>query len=234
MLSNSKGLPTRFSHKAAQTLAEFMMTMNMATQAFAVDGSNAENVQTTGTAACVINGVHITSLTVDAELDVSADAQFGIWTTAQSYTAVDTKYVEDSNGNKTWYQCIASHTSASDNKPGQKDSSDATWRTYWAESSNRAEQASGNVVASGDSMYYLCLANSAGTITLVKASDEGVLDADIELKIPQFDPSTYVAIGTLLIDSAGFTLGTTSTAGVSTFAQLIGPVVPHADRLDKN
>jgi len=234
MLGNSTGLPKQFSHKAAQTLAEFGMSMNMATQAFAVDGSNAENVQTTGTAACVINGVHINSLTADAELDISADKQLTIWVTATSYTTVDLRYVEDSNGNKQWYKCILDHTSSAANKPGQKDHADATWRTYWTESSNRAEQAAGNVVASGDSMYYVCLANSAGTITLVKGSDEGVLDADIELKIPQFDPEVFVAIGTLLIDSAGFTLGTTSTAGVSTFAQLIGPVFPHADRLDKN
>ena len=233
MLGNSNGLEKQFSHKAAITLAEFSMTMNMATQAFAVDGSNAENVQTTGGAHCVINGVHIPSLTADAELDISADTQLGIWTTAQSYTTVDVKYVEDSNGNKQWYKCIASHTSSAANKPGQKDHAGATWRTYWTESSNRCENATGDVVATGYSAYYLALVDAAGTLTLVKAGPTA-LDADVELKIPQFDPSVFCAIGLLLIDSAGFTLGTTSTAGISTFSQLIGPVYPHGDYLDKN
>jgi hypothetical protein len=44
----------------------------------------------------------------------------------------------------------------------------------------------------------------------------------------------FVAIGTLLINSAGFTLGTTSTSGVSTFAQLIGPVFPTGVGIDQN
>ena len=233
MLGNSTGLESRFSHKAAQTLAEFAMTMNMATQAFAVDGSNAENVQTTGGAHCVINGVHIAALTADAELDISADTQLTAWAAAQSYTSVDVRYVEDANGNKQWYKCIASHTSAAANKPGQPDHVNSTWRSYWTESSNRAENAVGDVVPTLYSRYYLCLADAAGTITLVKAGPKA-LDAAVELQIPQFDPAIFVAIGTLLIDSAGYTCGTTSTAGISTFAQLIGPVFPHADQLDKN
>lgn len=234
MLGNSNGLESRFSHKAAITLAEFSMTMNMATQAFAVDGANAENVQTTGGGHCVINGVHIASLTADAELDISADTQLTAWATGQSYTSVDVRYVEDGNGNKQWYKCIASHTSAAANKPGQKDSINTNgWKDYWTESSNRCENAVGDVVPTLYSAYYLCLADAAGTLTLVKAGPTA-LDAAVELQIPQFDPSIFVAIGTLKIDSAGFTLGTTSTAGISTFAQLIGPVYPHADQLDKN
>lgn len=227
--NNQTGLQSMFSHDGAIKLADYCMTFNHASQTFAVDGVNAENVQTTGTAACCINGVPIESLSADAELDISGDLQLTTWLTAQSYTTVDVRYVEDDNGHKQWYKCILNHTSSASNKPGTYD--EATWRLYWTESSNKAIQASGNVVASGDSMYYLCLANSAGTITLVKASDEGVLDANIELKIPVYDPSIFVAIGTLLIDSATFTLGTTSTAGVSTFAQLYGPVFPHADNL---
>jgi hypothetical protein len=233
MLGNENELPNRFSHKAAQSLADFMRSMNMATQAFAIDGANAENVQTTGTAACVINGVHINSLTADAELDISADLQLTTWLTATAYTAVDVRYVEDANGDKVWYKCIASHTSSASTKPGQPDHINATWRNYWTESTNRAEQASGDVVADTYSRYYLCLANSAGTITLVKAGDVA-LDADVELQIPHFDPAIFVAIGTLLVDSAGFTMGTTALTSIGTFAQLIGPVFPNELYLDKN
>lgn len=229
MLGNSTGLPSKFSHKAAITLAEFAMTQNVETQAFAVDGVNAENVQTTGTGQAILKG-HPITVAEDAELDISGDLQLTTWLTATAYTTVDLRFTTDANGHKQWYKCILNHTSSAADKPGFG----ANWRTYWIESTNRAEQASGDVVASGDSMYYLALVNSAGTLTLVKASDSGVLDANIELKIPQFDPEVFVAIGTLLIDSAGFTLGTTSTAGVSTFAQILGPVFPHPDYLDRN
>ena len=232
MLGNGNSFPSKFSHMPMKLLADYIMTANHATQAFAVDGSNAENVQTTGTNPCAIAGVPINSLTADAELDISADLQLSIWLTATAYTAVDVRYVADDNGNKKWYKCIASHTSAAGTKPGQKDSVNATWRTYWTESTNECENVVGQVVASGDSMYYLALADSAGTLTLVAASDEGVLDADIELKIPVFDASIFVAIGLMLIDSAAFTLGTTSTAGIVTFTQLYGPIFPHQDRLE--
>ena len=234
MLGNGQNYPSKFSHMPMKQLADFIMTFNQATQAFAVDGANAENVQTTGTAHCQIAGVPIASLAADAELDISADLQLTIWLTATAYTAVDVRYVEDDNGNKQWYKCIASHTSAAGTKPGQPDSINATWRTYWTESSNRAINGVGDVVASGDSMYYLALADAAGTLTMVLAGDGGELDADVTLKIPQFDPAIFVAVGLLLIDSAAFTLGTTSTAGVSTFTQLMGPVFPHADYIDKN
>ena len=232
MLGNGTSYPSKFSHMPMKQLADYIMTYNHATQAFAVDGANAENVQTTGTATCQIAGIPIASLAADAELDISADLQLSIWLTATAYTAVAVRYVADDNGNKQWYKCIASHTSAAGTKPGQKDSVDSTWRTYWTESSNKAQNCVGNVVASGDSMYYLALCDSAGTLTLVEASDTGVLDADIEIKIPQFDPSVFVAIGLMLIDSAAFTLGTTSTAGIVTFTQLLGPVFPHSERID--
>jgi hypothetical protein len=231
MLGNSTQLGSKFSFKPAITMAEFMMTMNMATQAFAIDGTNAENVQTTGGAHLVLKGVHIAALTADAELDISADTQLGIWTTAQSYTSVDVKYVADSNGNKTWYKCIASHTSAAVNKPGQKDSVNATWRSYWTESSNRAENGVGNVIAQDDTFNYLALVNSAGTLTIVKADD-----GSGNLQIPQFDPEVFAAIGTLSVTptSGTHTLGTTVLTTVGTFAQLIGPVFPTGAGLDQN
>lgn len=63
----------RFTKKAAQDLAAYMASYNMESQAVAVDGVNTENLQTTGTKPCMINGVFIPSLTADAELDISAD-----------------------------------------------------------------------------------------------------------------------------------------------------------------
>ena len=232
MLENSINMGSKFSHAHARDLASFLQTMNMATQVFAVDGVNAENVQDTGTAQAVIASTPI-ALPVDVELDISADLQLTIWATGASYTSVDMRYVEH-QGNKIWYKCIASHTSAAANKPDEDNlRDDATWKTYWVRSTQTAENGVGDVIPSLSSRYYLCLADIAGTLTLVKAGDVA-LDADVALRIPNFEPEVFVAIGHLLIDSAGFTLGTTSTAGVSTFTQIIGPVFPQGIAIDQN
>jgi hypothetical protein len=235
MLESSLEFGSKFSHAPARDFASFIRTMNMATQAFAVDGGNAENVQTTGTKACVINGVSINALAVDLELDISADLQLTAWLAGSSYTAVDMRYVVNpSSGLKVWYKCIASHTAAVANKPDENDlREDALWKTYWVRSTQTAEQASGDIIPSLSSRYYLCLATAAGVITLVKAGPVA-LDADVKLVIPNFEPEMFVAIGTLLINSAGFTLGTTSTSGVSTFAQIIGPCYPNGAGIDQN
>jgi hypothetical protein len=171
-----------------------------------------------------------------AALDISADVQLTIWLTGQSYTTAHMRYVVNPNsGNKVWYKCIVDHTSAAANKPDEDDlRADALWKTYWTRSTQTAEQASGDYIPSLSSRYYLALANhAADSLTLVLAGDVA-LDADVELVIPNFDPEMFVAIGTLLINSAGFTLGTTSTSGVSTFAQLIGPVFPTGAGIDGN
>jgi hypothetical protein len=235
MLENSTEFGSKFSHAPARDFASFIRTMNMETQAFAVDGSNAENVQTTGTKPCVINGVHIASLSVDLELDISGDLQLTAWLAGSTYTAQHMMYVVNaSSGEKVYYKCILGHTAAVANKPDENDlRASALWKTYWVRSTQTAEQASGDIIPSLSSRYYLCLAGTDGVITLVKAGDVA-LDAAVELVIPNFEPEMFVAIGTLLINSAGFTLGTTSTSGVSTFAQLIGPVFPTGDGIDGN
>lgn len=232
MLENSIEFGSKFSHAPMRDLASFMRTWNMATQAFAVD-ANANDVQDTGTGHVVINGVHIASLPVDAALDISEDLQLTIWLTATAYTAVDMRYVENDAGIKQWYKCIASHTSSALNKPGTSDATDATWKTYWTPSTQTAEQASGDYIPNLYSRYYACLARADGVLTMVKAGDIA-LDADVTLEMPNFEPEMFVCIGTLLIDSAGFTLGTTSTAGVSTFAQVIGPAFPTGLAIDQN
>ena len=121
MLENSTEYGSLLKHAPARDLASFMRTMNMATQAFAVDGGNAENVQTTGTAHAVINGAHIASLPVDLELDISADLQLTGWVTASSYTTYHMRYVEH-QGRKVFYKCILSHTSSAANKPNETSS----------------------------------------------------------------------------------------------------------------
>ena len=235
MLLNSKEMGSKFSHAPARDFASFIRTMNMGTQVFAVDGAQAMDVQTSGVGIqVVLNGVPF-ALLKDDILDVSADLQLTIWATGSSYTTYHMRYIVDpSSGNKRYFKCIVAHTSAAANKPDMNDlRADALWRTYWAESTQTAEAASGDYIPNLYSRYYLCLATADGVLTLVKAGPIA-LDADVKLVIPNFEPDMFVAIGTLLINSAGFTLGTTSTAGVSTFAQLIGPVFPTGDGIGDN
>ena len=230
MLDNSTEFGSKFSFRPMQDLAGFIRSMNMATQAFAID-ANAENVQSTGTAACVVNGVPVASLTADAELDVSADLQLSVWLTATAYTSADMRYVEDAQGNKQYYRCIASHTSSASLKPGQKDSINTTWRDYWTPSSQTAVAAVGNSIAQDDTYNYLCLATALGILTLVKADD-----GSGNLQIPNFEPEMFVAIGYLTVTptSGAHVLGTTVLTTVGTFTQIIGPAMPQGSAIDKN
>jgi len=226
MLENSDRLHKQMSDVNAQILASFMASYNATSQSFAVD-ANAENVQATASGLMVVNNIPGACADTEA-LDISADLQLTVWAAAKSYTTADIRYVVNpSSGNKQWYKCIAAHTSAAANKPDENDlREDATWKTYWTRSTQTAEQASGDYIPTLYSRYYVALENlAADSLTLVLGGDIA-LDADVELKIPNFEPEMFCVVGTLLINSAGFTLGTTSTAGVSTFTNWIGPAFP--------
>jgi hypothetical protein len=233
MLKNSIEYGSKFGYAPARDFASFIRTANMASKIFAVD-SNANDVQTSGQTHLVLNGLHVTAGGKTDALDISADVQLTIWLAAQSYTTAHMRYVEH-QGRKVFYKCIVDHTSAAANKPDEDNlRADATWKTYWVRSTQTAEQASGDYIPADSSRYYLALMQAGtDTLTLVKAGPVA-LDADVELVIPNFEPEMFYALGTLLINSAGFTLGTTSTSGVSTFAQLIGPVFPTGLGIDQN
>jgi hypothetical protein len=233
--NNKKGLASQFSHKAAQTLAEYSMTMNCETQAVAKANADMAN---TGAKEMILAGKPVLNIQ-DAALDISADTQLSAWVTATAYTAtatrVDVRYVTDDNGNKQWYKCILAHTSSAANKPGQKDSVNSTWRTYWTESSNKALPAVGQTCANGYTRHYLCLCDELGVMTTVIADNGLQLDAASELQIPQFDPEIFVALAILTVDGTGAsTWGTTDDSAQVTIRQLLGCVYPHPDKLDKN
>ena len=237
MLGTSRELATKFSHKAAQTLSEFSMTFNMATQAVAKANADMAN---TGTGHAVLKGLHITSLTQDAALDISADTQLGIWVTATAYTTdggarVDVRYVEDDNGNKEWYKCILAHTSSASTKPGQSPTAGNEWKTYWVKSSNRALPAVGQLCANLKTRHYLCLADVGGVMTTVIADNGLQLDADSEIRIPQYDPEIFIALALLTVDGTGAsTWGTTDDNAQVTIVQCLGPVYPTNLGIDAN
>jgi hypothetical protein len=227
MLGNSIEYGSKFTHKAMQDIANFARTMNMAT-ATQLKGS-ADLTQTTGVQPVVINGEHDPSLAKTSTVAPDTDLVLTIWVTGSSYTAAaSVNFVVDDNGNKQWYACIADHVASAANKPGQPDHINTSWRTYWTESSNRAVQAGLDEVSSTYSRYYLILQRkTTGIVTSVIAGDVA-LDADVELSIPQFDPELFVAIATILLNSATDPniWGTTDDNGEVTIVQLIGPVFP--------
>lgn len=239
MLSNSTNLASRFSHKPAQMVADYSQSMNMATQAVAKASAD---MASTGTAACVLGGKVIASLTADAALDISADRQHEAWATATAYTAyggarTDIRYVEDANGAKKFYVCILAHTSSAATKPGQPDHVNATWRTYWAESSTGedVEAARGKTCANGYTRHYLALADAQGVLTTIVADNGLQLDADSEIVIPSFDPEVFVAVALLTIDGTGAsTWGTTDDNAQVTVTQWIGPCFPTKGGINKN
>lgn len=233
MLGNSNELMSRFSHKAAITLAEFSMTQNTATQAVAKANADMAN---TGGGEMILAGKPVLNVQ-DAALDISADRQLEAWAASTAYTTdggarTDVRYVEDANGHKQWYKCISAHTSAAADKPG----SGANWRTYWVESSNKALAARGTVTAAtGYTRHFLALCDVNGTMTTVIADNGYQLDANSEIQIPQFDPEIFVALAILTLDATGAsTWGSTDDSAQVTIRQLLGPVYPHSAKLDNN
>jgi len=229
MLGNTTELPSKFTHAPMVMLADYARTMNMASQVVAK--ANAAMADT-GDAAVVIDGIVDATLAQDAAYDISADTYLEEWATATSYTAAEScQHVVDDDGRKQWYQCIADHTSSAANKPGQPDHVNASWRTYWTESSNRALPARGDTVITTYSRIYLVLKKkTTGTLTTVLASANG-LDAAVLAagpQVPIFDPQACVAVAYILKNAltANDVWGTDDDSGECTIVQWVGPCLP--------
>lgn len=204
-----------FGHVAARKLAAYLTTMNLATQAVTLD-ANANDLQTTGSGAAILNGTPFT-VAEDQAYDISAEAAYAAWATAQSYTTITEVTVLDKNITKH-FVCISAHTSSSSNHPV----TGADGSTYWRELSHWAEDAAGDVIAANTTKYYLACVNSAGTLRLFNA-----YDANLACKIPAYDPTRYVAVALMLAGTTtAVTIGTTVLTGISTFWQIIGPCIP--------
>jgi hypothetical protein len=94
-----------------------------------------------------------------------------------------------------------------------------------------AGDALGTIVYDGYMVYLAVFANYLGRMRVDLASPV-FLDADIELKIPWFDPTTWCCIAIGLMNAGStITLGTTDINSETTMYQVIGPVLPHPDNL---
>lgn len=110
---------------------------------------------------------------------------------------------------------------------------DADWSSALAADLVEGD-AKGTVLANGQSVYLAVFANAAGRLRIDLAS-EVALDAAVELKMPDFDYTTWVCIAVALVDAGGaVTLGTTDINAITTVYQILGPVLPHADNVDPN
>jgi hypothetical protein len=214
-------------HAAAEELITRERTVNHATQTLAIDDGNSEDIQTTGSAACMINGVDISSLTGDAAMVIASNVQGTVWLTAQSYTLAALPCLRFNPETEKRYMCILDHTSANSNKPG----SGANWRTYWRESTSTAISAVGAVIPSGGtySRYYLVTADAAGQLDVWLAGP-AFLDAAPVFQMPKIEPALFVPIGIILVAGPAttviHTLGTTTLTTVGSYIQLTGKVIP--------
>lgn len=220
----------KFSYKAMRDLLKYaVLTQNLATQALAIDGSAAEDIQTTGGAACWINGVSIAALAADAVHDISAELPYAAWAASTSYTTGGalSEVVARSGAH---YACILAHTSAAANEP----EIGADWQTYWKLLDVWPAAAVGNSIAQDKQAHYLVCALADGTLRTFIAYDTANPGATSALVIPPYDPERYVAVGYISVvpTSGAHVLGTTALTTVGTFTQLIGPVLPDGDKVE--
>jgi len=214
-----------------QEVMRYLNTYNIAAQALAVDGTNAENIQTTGTGGMILNGQYF-ACAEDAELDISActEGTLTAWATATSYSVGDVRSAPSFASKRV--KCTVAHTSSADTEPFVG----GTWGDYWEESPHDAVNASGTVVTTLYERWFIVLAKSTGVISIWEAGDEALIGNSV-LKIPQFDPEMYCCLGLILVakdDANDLTIGTTALTGDATYVDLVGPVFPHPDNLDKN
>ena len=219
-----------FSYNGMRQFASYLMTQNLATQALAIDAT-AQDIQTTGGAAAILNGVNIAALAADAAYDVSAELPYAAWVTATAYTTggILSEVVARSGQH---YVCILAHTSAAADEPEVG----ANWRTYWKKLDNWAVAAVGNSVAQDKQAHYLVCALADGILRAFIAYTIGTEATTTALVIPPYDPERYIAVGYISVvpTSGAHVFGTTVLTTVGTFTQLVGPVFPDRDLVDRN
>lgn len=223
-----------FSYEAMQRVMAYLLSYNMATQALAIDGSAAEDIQTTGGADAILNGQVIKALAADAVYDISVELPYAAWAASTAYTIGGLLSEVTVDGRH--FACILAHTSSAtssgalSNKPLYGD----LWRTNWKELSRWALAGVGNSIAQDMVGWYLVCAMADGVLRVFKAYD-GTATAATTPKIPVFDPERYIPIGMIRVapTSGAHVLGTTALTTVGTYAQLVGPVFPDYDFLKK-
>ena len=219
----------QFSYNAMKEYCKYLNTANLETAAIAASGTVA--IASTAGKGVMING-QVMKSTADAEMLIaSSTAETNTaWATATAYTV---GLIRTNEGYRL--RCISAHTSTADDEPlvGYD------WDTKWEVAPHGAVNAAGTSITASYDQWFLVTAIADGTLQIWEAGDEAATGY-AEMKMPQFDPKLYVALGAIHIangSSAAFVVGTTSWATGSvteTYVQITGPVFPHADNMDKN
>jgi len=225
-----------FSYKIMEQMARYMATFNTESQVLAVD-SNANDIQTTGTKLAYFDGAPI-KLAVDAAMDVSGDTNESVtaWANATSYSVGDIRKNSDAEGSDVRLRCILAHTSnAVQNEPLVGDE----WESYWVREPHGVATAAGATVGAGNTREFMVFAKRDGTLVTGLCGDDANSTTGFTLKVPQYDPYTYVPIGFVHVINADpsntFTFGNTAdtTNMTITYHNLTTPVFPHLDNINK-
>ena len=231
-------LNEKFSHRAAQTLMDYLKTYNCESQVVAAEGT--VGIQSTATKAVMLNGQPL-KLTVDAQMLIASstdERSLTAWAVTTAYTVGNIR--ENSAGLR--FRCIEAHTSRDgsdsdfiNNEPGKSDN----WAKYWEQADHDATNARGTSITASYDQWFLITAIADGTLQIWEAGDEAATGY-AEVKIPMFDAKLYIPIGMVHIangSASEFVVGTTSWATgsvVETYLQLTGPIFPHVDNWDRN
>lgn len=89
--------------------------------------------------------------------------------------------------------------------------------------------AAGAIISDGYDQYFAVFAAADGVLHLMKAGVQALLGTAV-VKIPGWDASLYVCVGTMLIvndSGSNIVIGTTALTGDLTFIDFAGPVLPY-------
>jgi hypothetical protein len=203
----------RLYSENAQKLAGYLWSYNKATQVVALNAAP-QNIQSTGTAAAMVNGVPIAALPAHALLTIANS--YPAWAVNTVYAlAAEISYQGDC------YACVRAHTSSAgaDAPPNP---------AYWQ---YHGPLARGTILANAQSCWFLVCAKANGNLAVFKAGEVAATGAQT-LVVPEFDYETFCPVALILVSAGGaFTFGTTTmAAGVGTITQLTGPLLPHTSK----
>jgi len=240
-------LTTTLSHKVMAQMARYLATYNTESQVLTQDATTTD-VQTTGTKVAFFDGNPI-KVAADAAMDPAAETNESVtaWANNTSMSLNGINSANSQRGSDLRYRCILAHTSNTlENAPdiGTK------WETYWVREPHNAYTANAATVNAGNTRAFLFLANRSGTISTALCGDDANSTTGFTLKIPHFDPFTYVPLGFYWAVNADgdnyadpangdqFVFGTNDfnsgneTNITGNFHNLTTPIFPHIDNLD--
>ena len=236
-----------FSHKVMAQMARYLATYNTESQVLTQDATSTD-VQTTGLKVSYFDGAAI-KVAADAAMDPAAEVNESVtaWANNTSMSVAGLNSANSQRGSDLRYRCILAHTSnALENQPelGTK------WEQYWIREPHNCPVANAATVNAGNTRMFMFLAARDGTITTAVCGDDANSTAGFQLKIPHFDPFTYVPLGFYHVINADgdnyadpangdqFVFGTNDfnsgneTNITGAFMNLTTPIFPHLDNLD--